>query len=197
MSRIRCNKHGVITLALTAALLLVGCAGAPARKDASADKSPAGEQTQMKYDQALTALNNNQVALAENLFKQVIADKPGLSAPYFNLGVIAEKQGDLPSAKTWYGQALDVNPKDARALNQLAVLAREEGDFENALAFYERALQAEPNEPVYHRNIAILYDMYLGDYVRALEHYQRCQELRSAPDEQVAMWIADLERRIQ
>jgi hypothetical protein len=46
-----------------------------------------------------------------------------------------------------------------------------------------------------HRNIGILYDLYLGQPAVALEHYKKYLELTSDPDPGVDRWVVDLSRR--
>jgi hypothetical protein len=45
--------------------------------------------------------------------------------------------------------------------------------------------------------MAILYELYLGDGVKALEHYRRYRELVGGDEQEVLLWIADLERRVK
>ena len=47
-----------------------------------------------------------------------------------------------------------------------------------------------------HLNIAVLFDIYLYDLDRAMQHYKMYQSLTNASDELVGKWVVDLERQI-
>ncbi len=82
-----------------------------------------------------------------------------------------------------------------KELNLDAIALREMGDFGAALESYQQALDRSPDDALTHRNIGILYDLYLGKPGKALYHYGRYQALISTEDRAVAGWIVDLERR--
>jgi Flp pilus assembly protein TadD len=82
------------------------------------------------------------------------------------------------------------------AYNQLAILQREQGRFNEAEANYQKALTIWPFHAESHRNIGILYDLYLGKNAEALAHFEAYQQLRGDGDKQVTGWIADLQRRL-
>lgn len=48
-----------------------------------------------------------------------------------------------------------------------------------------------------HWNIAVLYDLYLGQPAKALKHYQAYQQVTEQPDKRVHGWLVDLQHRIK
>ena len=83
----------------------------------------------------------------------------------------------------------------APLLNQLGIAQRQQGQFEQARASYEAAIAADPKAPLPPLNLAILYDLYLGDVTRAQVLYQRCVELSPADATQLNRWLAELKTR--
>jgi tetratricopeptide (TPR) repeat protein len=78
---------------------------------------------------------------------------------------------------------------------QRGILYREQGDFQAALHAYDQALTLQPDYALAHRNIGILYDLYLQQPGQALTHYKRYLELVGEDDKTVSGWVIDLERR--
>lgn len=80
-------------------------------------------------------------------------------------------------------------------LNEAAISRRVAGDFAGARKKYEKALALADDDAITHRNIGILFELYLGKPEQALEHYRRYQAITGGVDRSVAGWIALLERR--
>ena len=78
----------------------------------------------------------------------------------------------------------------------LAILKREAGDFAAAEDNYKKAISIWPWHPDSHKNLAILYDLYLGKSEQALAHYEAYQTLAGDSDKNIKSWIADLQRRL-
>lgn len=148
------------------------------------------------FEQALSAMAGEQWSRAETLLRQLSDDYPQLSGPQVNLGLVHAAQGDTERAIRALTRALEINPKNLDAYQQLALLKRGQGDFERAEELYLSALQVWPFHAPSHRNIGILYDLYQGEWDKALLHYRAYQQLQSEPDREVTGWIIDLERRI-
>ena len=86
-------------------------------------------------------------------------------------------------------------PDSVPLLNQLGIAQRQQGQFEQARQSYEAAIAANASAPLPHLNLAILYDLYLGDVAKAQALYQRCVELSPADTPQLNRWLAELKGR--
>lgn len=210
-------------------LVLIGCASAPGKKkaddaDATAvgtvasgvailpsgpvtpnpylqSKTSISRQAQQNFTDATRAMRNKQWAQAESLLQKVIAEDNKLSGAYLNLGLVYRAQKEDKRAEQAFNNALNANHTNLDAYNQLAILQRESGNFAEAEANYKKALSVWPFHPESHKNIAILYDLYMGKSAEALPHYEAYLQLiggneKSAEYKQVTSWIADLQRRL-
>ena len=86
-------------------------------------------------------------------------------------------------------------PRSAPLLNQLGLAQRQRGQFAEARKSYEAAIAADASAPLPHLNLAILFDLYLGDVARAQALYQRCVELSPGDATQLQRWLAELKSR--
>jgi len=86
-------------------------------------------------------------------------------------------------------------PEQPASLNQQAIGLREQGKFEQAVAAYQAAIAADPNYQPAILNLGILYDMYLGDTVHAMEMYTRYLALKPEGDAEVGKWVKELQSR--
>jgi tetratricopeptide (TPR) repeat protein len=154
------------------------------------------EQVEINFHDAVTSMQQKNWDHAEAVLKQLAEKNPKLSGVYLNLGIVYRNKGDLEKAIAEFNLAITANMRNVDAYNQLAVLKRESGDFNGAETLYQKALSIWPFYPEGHKNIAILYDLYLGKPELALSHYQAYQQLLPAPDKQVDSWVADLQRRL-
>jgi tetratricopeptide (TPR) repeat protein len=178
---------------------------APAGLDTSApDDNPYLSQTKavpaaarVAFGKAVNAMQSEDWPRAENLLVQLTADYPALSGPHVNLGITYRHLDKPHSAKQAFHKAIAANGLNLEAYNQLALLEREAGDFRAAETQYLTALKVWPKHAASHKNLGILYDLYLGQWKKALQHFEIYQYLRGEPDRQVSGWIIDLNRRIK
>jgi Flp pilus assembly protein TadD len=128
------------------------------------------------------------------LMLKLAEQEPALTAPHIDLGIAYERTGDLDHAEASLNKALELDPHDPTAWSELGLVQRRKGEFAKARTSYETALKQSPDFQDAHRNIAILCDLYLGDFASALQHYEAYSRL-VPNDTEAAKWIADLRNR--
>jgi Flp pilus assembly protein TadD len=166
----------------------------PAAAPVKAEPQVTAESRQL-YQQALAALGAARYAEAERALLAVVRREPGLAGPHANLGILYARTGRPAQALESFQQAIRLNPDRAVYYNELGMLSRREGRFDEARRYYAKALDLDPNYAYAHLNIGILYDLYLQDTAKAMQHYQRYRELTPSEAGTVAKWIADLQQR--
>jgi tetratricopeptide (TPR) repeat protein len=113
-------------------------------------------------------------------------------------GKVERADATLPADVEPLQIALELSPPAQRAallLNQLGVAQRRQGQFDKAREAYESAIALDPAAAAPQLNLAILFDLYLGNAARAQALYQRCLELSPLDAPVIGKWIAELKTR--
>jgi tetratricopeptide (TPR) repeat protein len=158
-------------------------------------KTTLSTETKAHYQLALAKMKKQNWLEAVALLTKVIELSPDLSGAHLNkaLSQYHLKQFDL--AITSLKAAEVINSSNPFSYNLQGVLAREQGKFIEAEKYYQKALSIWSDYPEAHLNIAVLFELYRGEFVKAKAHYQAYLQLKP-DDTKTKQWLAGLEIKI-
>ncbi len=157
-------------------------------------KAPAATQSAFRI--ALVSMQSEDWEVAEKQLQDLAEANPQLSGPLVNLGIVYWRQDKLAEAEQTFTRALATNPLNNDAYIQFALFERDRGRFAEAEKLYLKAIDVWPHNAAAHRNLGILYDLYMGKFDAAMRHYEMVLKLSAEPNKEVEGWIADLKRRM-
>ena len=105
----------------------------------------------------------------QNLLEKAVSEDKNFGKAWFNLGVLAEKQGNLEKAREHYNKAVGVAPGLGAPLVNLGMLAIDSGDRAAGRDYFQRAVEADRFNPVAHNNISVFLREQ-GDFAEAVKH---------------------------
>ncbi|HEX5791670.1 MAG TPA: tetratricopeptide repeat protein, partial [Rheinheimera sp.] len=155
---------------------------------------PLSAVQQQQFAQAKTLLSGADYNGATALLQALAAELPQAPGIGYNLALSQWQSGDIAGAQQSLQQVVSVAPQYSDAHNLLGVLARQQGNFRQAERHFQRALQANSDYATAHKNLAFLYELYLGEPLQAHYHYQQYYALTQ--DEQAKGWLALLEQQL-
>src|SRR6056297_3271851 len=121
---------------------------------------------------------------------------PEMAASFEKEGRKAFEEGRKGAAVRAWQKAVELDPTNAVIVNNLALVLKDQYRFAEAVKLLETGITHSPEVAELHFNLAVIAELYLLDLETALKHYNHYRELTKADDQEVAGWIADLERRL-
>jgi tetratricopeptide (TPR) repeat protein len=130
-----------------------------------------------KFAQALALHQQGQLARAQALYREVIAEAPRYFDALHLLGVVTVQAGDVEAGLRWIGKALAVDPNCAEALCNQGLALQQLGRMKAALSSFDKAvaLKADYALAYYHRGNVL---RVLGQPKAALASYERAVDLQ-------------------
>ncbi len=95
----------------------------------------------------------------------------------FNVGLDAQRAGNLPLAEAQYLKAMALNPNDAMLLNNLGVCLYEQGKTEEAIEIHKKAIKLDPTRPMAYNNLGVELNA-LERHEEALAAFKKAVEIQ-------------------
>lgn len=186
-------RSALLASAFLLVLLLNGCGGPtipqPQPTIEKQPEAPVTEQGNELYQQGIEALAIRDFDSAESIFKRFNSQYPVKSGGHANLALISLKQGDIENALLSADQAIALNPDNAAAHNLKGLINLEQGQIKTARDNFSTAIDIKPDYSNAHYNLALVYDIYLQDIARAIEHYSSYLALTTEKDPETQDWV--------
>jgi tetratricopeptide (TPR) repeat protein len=116
---------------------------------------------------------------AIEILQQMVTLAPENDQYHFTLGAVYDELKDKPNCVLHMQKAIELNERNAAALNYLGYTWAEQGvKLDEAESLIRRALAIDPNEGFYIDSLGWVY-YQRGDYPKAVEHLERAAELVS------------------
>jgi len=186
------------------ALFLYACTGGEVKQQQQEDVTTFKQESkyididsdvELDFKNAIVLMQQDENAQAVVVLKTVIEREQRLPAPFVNIAIAYNKLGESELAEENLIKALKLDIGHPVANNELGLLYRKKGKFKAARTAYENAIKDHPDFLAAKRNLGVLCDLYMHDFECALEQFEDYLELKP-DDKTVAIWVADVKRRL-
>jgi len=113
------------------------------------------------------------------------------AAAYRAQGDVAQQQGDVGGALSFYQKAVALDPSSPTLHNDIGRILQRQERWREAEQVFQRALAIDPNSVQTHVNLARLYEQ-MGDEEQAASHWLKANQLESPQDS----WEAKAQERL-
>jgi tetratricopeptide (TPR) repeat protein len=155
------------------------------------------DEVLLKFQRGIQLLESGRVQESRALFEDLRNNNPNVSVFHNNLGVVYKRLGLLQQASESYQKAIEIHSGYPEPYYNLAIVLREKGEFQKAEEAYKKTISLAPDFRDAHYNLAVLYDLYLNNPVEAVQYYQNYLNLGGENQEEIRIWIAGLQKRME
>lgn len=180
---------------LALSLVLGGCATTSAPQQ-PAENIVLNEEQNALFNAAMLQMDKENYQAGIDQLEQLVAQNNASAVPYINMAIAYKKLEKTDEAEKSLKSALEIEPNNPVANNEYALLLRKKGQFVEARQTYENILTKYPEFALANKNLGVLCDIYIKDYQCALDAYQAYSAVKPNDDD-VKIWISDLEMRTQ
>lgn len=134
---------------------------------------------QQIFDQAVQAHANGQWDLADQGYRQILAQLPNQAIVWDRLGVLESQQGRHDFAVRSLSQAIAIEPSNARFYCNMATVLASSGRKDEAILAGRRAIQLDPMNADYHFSLGLIL-LQFGAEQTSEYSFRRAIELRAS-----------------
>lgn len=116
------------------------------------------------------------------LYQEILQLDPKDHRARLNEANLLSETNHLSEAQEEYDTILREQPENVGALVGSGVIWRKRGRYEKAADSYHAALKVDPKLRIAHYNLALIYDYYMNDRVKAQLHYDQYIKLGGSPE---------------
>lgn len=131
---------------------------------------------QNALDSGQQALQAGDLARAEQLFRQYLAENPNSAEALSNLGAVCARRTQFSEAVKWYEKALKADPKLIPVHFNLGIALGQLKEFGKAAEHFRAFLETYPNEPRAHQLLGLAL-LETGDLRGALAELEESYKL--------------------
>jgi tetratricopeptide (TPR) repeat protein len=178
---------------ITACLVLAACANqSPKPSNTSANVALRAED-QAAWQTSVQLIKQQKWPEAKSLLQTIVKNNANFPAATINLAAVNCQLQQWQEAASLLNRLSDAQ-KSPQALNLLGITAEHLGQLTQAEQYYLSALTSPAAPPEANYNLALLYDIYWQDPVKALPFYEAYAKAR--PDDKAASdWINEIKRK--
>ncbi|MGI5309373.1 tetratricopeptide repeat protein [Rheinheimera sp. WS51] len=151
------------------------------------------DDNQKQFELAKVLMQKQNFEQAAQVLQGILNQDKQFAGVWYNLALCQWQLKQHSEAEQSLQQALLAKPGYSASLNLLGIISRQSGKFAQAEQYWLSALEAEETANA-HKNLAILYELYLSQLTKAQYHYQRYYALTADP--KAKMWLALIERQL-